>query len=146
MNRRSLIAVAFIAALAIVAGAQAASADVPGPILDAYLRIQTALAADKTDGVSQDATVIAKAAGALGAPGEKLATIANAMAGAADIKAARIVFGDLSDAVISMAGASAGKDVRRAYCPMVKKFWLQKGELIANPYYGSMMLRCGEFK
>jgi hypothetical protein len=24
--------------------------------------------------------------------------------------------------------------------------WLQKGETIQNPYYGSEMLECGEFK
>jgi hypothetical protein len=25
-------------------------------------------------------------------------------------------------------------------------FWLQSGKIIANPYYGASMLRCGEFR
>ena len=29
---------------------------------------------------------------------------------------------------------------------MVKRSWLQKDEKIRNPYYGSTMLECGEFK
>ena len=67
-------------------------------------------------------------------------------ANAADIKAARAAFGDLSDVVLAWAGeGTGGKGVRVAYCPMVKKSWLQTGGEIANPYYGSGMLRCGSF-
>ena len=29
---------------------------------------------------------------------------------------------------------------------MLQKPWLQKGDTIANPYYGSSMLTCGNFK
>ena len=36
--------------------------------------------------------------------------------------------------------------VKLAYCPMVKASWLQKGDTIRNPYYGSAMLECGEFR
>jgi hypothetical protein len=36
--------------------------------------------------------------------------------------------------------------VRTAYCPMAKKSWLQKGDTLANPYYGTSMPTCGEFK
>ena len=43
-------------------------------------------------------------------------------------------------------GATNPAGVRTAYCPMVKKSWLQKGEQIKNPYYGSEMLECGEFR
>jgi hypothetical protein len=30
-----------------------------------------------------------------------------------------------------------------AYCPMVQKYWLQRGETIQNPYYGKQMSDCG---
>ena len=40
---------------------------------------------------------------------------------------------------------SLGPGVRRTYCPMEKKSWAQKDGLIANPYAGKRMLRCGEF-
>jgi hypothetical protein len=39
---------------------------------------------------------------------------------------------------------ATGERPRVAYCPMAKKPWLQDSEEIANPYYGSKMLRCGE--
>jgi hypothetical protein len=40
-------------------------------------------------------------------------------------------------------GASIGSDVKVAYCPMVQKYWLQKGETIQNPFYGKAMSDCG---
>jgi len=30
-----------------------------------------------------------------------------------------------------------------AYCPMVQKYWLQKGDTIQNPFYGKQMSDCG---
>jgi hypothetical protein len=36
--------------------------------------------------------------------------------------------------------------VKVAFCPMVRKPWMQQGEAIANPYYGSQMLTCGSFR
>ena len=41
---------------------------------------------------------------------------------------------------------SAGKDVKVAFCTMVRKPWLQREKEIHNPYYGSQMPTCGEFK
>jgi hypothetical protein len=36
--------------------------------------------------------------------------------------------------------------VKVAYCPMVRKPWMQRAETIANPYYGTQMLTCGSFR
>ena len=40
--------------------------------------------------------------------------------------------------------------IRRAYCPMAGEgagaFWLQRGEEIANVYFGASMLRCGNIE
>ena len=36
-----------------------------------------------------------------------------------------------------------GDNVNAAYCPMARKYWIQKGETIANPYYGRKMADCG---
>ena len=132
--------------LIVLAGLSArAAAEVPFPWLDDYLKIQTALSLDKTEGVRASATAIASYARTLGAPGAATVKAATTLAAAADLKTARAAFGDLSDAVIAMAG-TGNAGVKRAYCPMVKKYWLQKGEKIENPYYGSQMYRCGEFK
>jgi hypothetical protein len=143
MSRLMALALALMTIVA--AAAPLRAADVPAPLLDAYLKIGTTLAADKIDGVPDAAKAIAEEAKKLGAPGAATLAAAGKVGAAADLKATRLAFGDLSDAVIALTGpAPAG--AKRAYCPMVKKYWLQKGDKIENPYYGSQMLRCGEFK
>jgi len=143
MSRLMIIALVLVALVVVAVPAQAA--DVPAPLLDAYLKIGTTLSADKVEGVPAAAQAIAAEAKKLGAPGAATLAAADKIAAAADLKATRAAFGDLSDAVIALAGTAPG-GAKRAYCPMVKKYWLQKGEKIENPYYGSQMLRCGEFK
>ena len=146
MFRLLSLALVLFALVAVAAPLQAA--DVPAPLLDAYLKIGTTLAADRFDGVPAAAREIAAEAKKLGAPGAATIAAAEKVAAAADLKGTRTAFGDLSDAVIALAGngPTASGGARRAYCPMVKKYWLQKGEQIENPYYGSQMLRCGSFQ
>lgn len=115
-------------------------------IISSYLEIHAALAGDKVEGVKPAAQAIAKHAAELGASGEAIGKAAKAIEGAADIKAARAAFGTLSDAMMAAHKSAEWKDVKVAYCPMVNKSWLQKGDKIQNPYYGSSMLTCGEFK
>ena len=60
-----------------------------------------------------------------------------------------MAFGKMSDALIAYLDAQKvkpGNGVRVAYCPMIRKPWLQKDGTIQNPYYGSQMLTCGSFK
>lgn len=140
-----LIAVAFAA----VAASAAAASDLPATLVDPYLRIQVALASDKTDGVKQDAASIAQAAERLGGEGSKIAEAARALEKSTDLRGARNTFGALSDAVMAYAkatGAAPPPDVFVAYCPMAGKSWLQKGEAIRNPFYGSEMLECGSLR
>ncbi len=143
---KKLLTIAVLLA-GVAMAAPAGAADIPAAVLDSYLQIQTALAGDSLDGAKGAAKTLAAQGGKLG-PALKTATDAAAgIAGAADIKAARAAFGSLSDALLALAGSgTGGAGVRVAYCPMVKKSWLQKGDQIANPYYGADMLRCGEFK
>ena len=143
MFRFLALALVLVALIAVAAPLQAA--EVPAPLLDAYLKIGTALAGDQTDGVPAAAKALAAEAKKLGASGAATLAAAEKIAAAADLKATRTAFGDLSDAVIALAGTASG-GAKRAYCPMAKKYWLQKGDKIENPYYGSQMLRCGEFK
>ena len=132
-----------------VGAAASAGSDVLKAIVGSYLEIQTQLAADKTDGVKAAATAIEVKAQSLGAGGVALAKAAKSVADAEDLKSTREAFGPLSDAVIAMGQAEGWKDangVKIAFCPMVKRSWAQKDEKIRNPYYGSGMLECGEFK
>jgi membrane fusion protein, copper/silver efflux system len=129
--------------------APASGSQMPASIIDPYLKVQTALAQDRVDGVKASAGEIATAATALGAPAMKIDTAAVQLTSASDVADARQKFGTLSDAVIAyMDGLhlKAPDGVRTAYCPMARKSWLQRGDTLANPYYGSSMPTCGEFK
>ncbi len=135
-----LMAVAFV----LVSGSAAAelSDDIAAP----YLHIQSTLAADSIDGVSEAATAIVKAAGALGDDGVSLVAAAKAVSLADDLTKARAAFGLLSDALIKYAQDAGLGELRVAFCPMARKSWIQEDGAIANPYHGSAMLTCGSFR
>ena len=138
----------FGAAVVLVAGS-AVAAELPKALVDPYLAIANALAADKFDGVAAHAKAIETAAAPLGKEASAMATGASKLAGAKDIVAARTAFGDLSSALVDYATKTKSTfpaDVKVAYCPMADKPWLQKDKDIKNPYYGGAMLSCGSFK
>ena len=39
--------------------------------------------------------------------------------------------------------SSTGRRAAIVYCPMARKYWLQKGDAVQNPYYGKQMSDCG---
>ena len=127
----------------------AAGSTLSASIVDPYLRIQEALADDKMDGVKENAGQVATASASLGAPAAKIDTAAVQLASASGLEDARTKFATLSEAVDHyMTGLhlKAPEGVRVAFCPMVQKPWLQKGEAIENPYYGKEMLTCGTLR
>jgi len=129
--------------------ADTAARQLPASIVSPYLNIQQALFHDTTDGVKASAGELATAATALGAPAVKIDMAAVRLAAAGDLADARAKFGELSDALLAyMNGThlSAPEGVRVAFCPMAAKEWLQKGSSIENPYYGSSMATCGNFR
>jgi hypothetical protein len=119
-------------------------------VYDSYLKIQAELVNDSLKGVADNATAIAKAV-----RGDEMkmlpadvATQADALAQAKDLKTAREAFKPLSTSLIKyLADNKVGKGVyHEAYCPMVKASWLQPGKDIKNPYMGKAMPGCGELK
>jgi hypothetical protein len=117
-------------------------------LLDSYLRIQTALAADRADTVKTDAGAMAQAADALGGDGAPLAAAARRLQAAGDLKSARLAFIDVSNALIQYGDAHPGAvpdDLRVAYCDR-ELWWVQTDGEIANPYYGSASPTCGVFR
>jgi hypothetical protein len=119
-------------------------------VYDSYLKIQAELVKDSLNGVADNATAIAKAV-----RGDEMkmlpsdvATQADALAQAKDLKSAREAFKPLSTSLIKyLADNKAGKGTyHEAYCPMVKASWLQPGKDIKNPYMGKAMPGCGELK
>ena len=128
----------------------------PASIMEPYFAIQEALAEDSTAEIKANAGRIATAATALGAPAMKIDTSALQLSGSigatesdTDIKAVRDRFGALSEAIDTyMTGLKLKlpEGAAVAWCPMVKKPWMQRGETLANPYYGKEMPTCGNFR
>ena len=126
-----------------------AGESLPASIVDPYLAIQDGLAHDSIDNVRANAGNIATAATTLGAPAMKIDTAAVQLASAGDLADARQKFGILSEAIVAYKDGlhlKPGDGVRQAFCPMALKPWLQKGDTISNPYYGSEMPTCGSFQ
>lgn len=134
-------------------------------VVTAYLAIQVALAGD-------DLAAAKKAAGtALVALGKvkmhllegeahrvwmkqanQLETLLEKLAAAEGIESARATFASVSaqlETVIARFGTPGGK-LYKAWCPMAfdnrGAAWIQAGDQIRNPYFGSMMLECGEIR
>jgi len=137
-----------------------------GPLYAAYIEMQEALAAD--DEAAARAT-LAGMKSALESPAsaglsadlrtvweEERAALASALeeAGKGEgIEPLRASFEPLSDAllvIVAQFGHERPGELHEAFCPMAfddkGASWLQAGETIANPYFGDMMLRCGELR
>jgi hypothetical protein len=148
MKQLCLIAFGFVLIGAPAFAEEAAEIVVP------YLHIKTALANDSIDGVTDAARSIAAEAAKMTYhwPGnvavdatQAIATAAQTLVRATDIKTARAAFGPLSDALIQYADEVGLGQLKVAYCPMVQKSWVQEDGAIRNPFYGSAMLSCGTF-
>lgn len=126
-------------------GTHAAGFDGPVPenVLIPYMQIQESLAGDSMEGVQGHAASLHERASIPGA---------REMADSEDIETAREHFETVSDYLIAAARehGTEGETVRLAHCPMAFGYeggdWLQTGEVLANPYYGATMLRCGTFQ
>lgn len=133
-----------------------ASADERAEALEAalppYLEVQTLLAGDQADGVTDRLNQIRAALepiredDELSAAYRQVADAASASEGRA-LKAIREQFKNVSLAMIQIGKAAGLTDsavtVQIYHCPMAKASWLQPPGETANPYYGSEMLTCG---
>jgi protein SCO1 len=127
------------------AAASVPAADV-APMIPPYLAIQQALSADSMQGIADSARAIAARIPRVNTPAEFVLAPAIVLQRTADLASARVAFGKLSHALLALVRESRtplGEAVKVAYCPMARKYWLQKGDAIRNPYYGAQMLECG---
>lgn len=116
------------------------------PLIDPYLRMQQLLHREDVTGIAAAAREVADNAARLGPGGDDIRTAAQALGPAADVSGARTAFNRLGDAIMRYAsrrGAALGADVKVAYCPMLDRYWLQRGDAIQNPFYGRAMSDCG---
>ena len=121
--------------------------------LDPYLQVQSLLAQDNAEGVSD---LLRKTAeklqpltddAAIAPAVKQLAGAAQASAGK-DLESIRkSAFRDASTAMITIGKEVGmpvdGKPVQVFRCPMAKADWLQPAGATANPFYGSSMINCG---
>ena len=106
-----------------------------------YELIRAALAADNLAEALPHAKMLAEKAEAAGGMAAKKA--AEALASAANIEEARKQFGELSTILVPVFQAEAIPGTTAYMCPMKQKPWVQRGDKMANPYYGKAMLTCG---
>ncbi len=122
---------------------------VPASLVSPYLKIQTALATDSFTSVQQNASGMLKELASWGSRGLALGDTVRRLKRAESIDEARIALAAVTDALLRYSKTEAldlPDGIRVAYCPMKQQPWLQEGEDIRNPYYGSAMLDCGEFR
>ena len=158
MIRSRLVTVLGLLALSAPAHAATESAKFDAamrPILDHYLKSAASLAADSDKGVADGARAIEKLCAGLPAvkgpsaaryaelPG-KIKAAAAKVAASRDLASRRETFKELSRALVSWTVLSKPADLNVIVCSMAKAPWIQRTATIANPYYGSKMLRCGE--
>ena len=103
---------------------------------------------DSFEGMQLNAKALAAQARKPGAATFEMSSAADAIEHARDLKAGRTAFAVLTTAMLNTMKASKQglpPGVKLAYCPMLDKYWLQRGDEIQNPYYGKTMPTCGRF-
>ncbi|MEE8556805.1 MAG: DUF3347 domain-containing protein [Myxococcota bacterium] len=156
---KTATAVLYVCALGFAVGTSHASEfdQAMQPVLTEYLKIQAALAADRTDGMRDAAAAIEASARGLnpqatggphaehyaGIPAELVGSC-EALQAAQGLDATREAFKKLSRPVAVWVGMAKPPDTSVMYCPMAEAVWVQHGTDVANPYYGPRMLSCGQ--
>jgi len=146
-------------------GSEAAARSALAPVVEVYLVLSEALAADDYWAAKDAAEAAHDAFSEPEAPGltareaweqetPRIRPALQALHGSDDITEMRQAFHDLSVPLLALAEAYGlpGPDItyRVAHCPMAMDgegaSWIQTAEELANPYYGAEMLRCGTFE
>jgi hypothetical protein len=116
-------------------------------LLNSYYEIKNALVNSDAATASAKANEFIKASDSINIPTlkDKLISDAKLIAATKDIQAQRNYFANLSLNLYSLAKQTKLSDdaIYQAYCPMKKMYWLSSEKGIKNPYYGKMMLTCG---
>ena len=135
------------------------------PIMEAYLEVQQSLADDDLDATRQSLGRLAERTNEASPEGSRRALeawqpVASQLVGHSRHGASSKDAGDLRSAfehvsmqvmeMLRLFGNPLESAVRIAFCPMAfddkGAEWVQRDELLANPYYGQAMLRHGDFR
>lgn len=131
----------FVAAL-VGSVAQASAQDkAVAAAFDHYEQIRVALSADTLAAVAQHAAMLAEIAEKVGGAAAKAS--AEGLTKATSLDDARAHFSDLSIVMVPKFQAEKIPGASAYICPMKQKPWMQRGDTIANPYFGKAMSACG---
>ena len=119
-----------------------ASKAAQNPIFVAYEEGRQALIEESLPHVRKAAEGLAQAARDAREP--KLAELAATVGAAANLSAAREDFAAVSTEAIRYRNSANGARPTVIWCEMEKKFWMQPGGKIGNPYVDESMRTCGE--
>lgn len=106
-----------------------------------YDQIAQKLANDSIEGVPEAAAALQPLAVAIG--GETAKEPAAKLATATSIEDVRAAFSELSETLVPKFLDAELPGVVGFVCTMKKAQWVQRGETVANPYYGKAMATCG---
>lgn len=124
-------------------------------LVNAYITLQSKLAKDDAAGgkaafAGFQSALKAKELGLDPALEKKLSSAASQGAAASKLPEARAAFAGVTDGMLAYLGAAKNpidSSLTVAFCPMALDNkgakWLQVGDNLENPYFGSEMLRCG---
>ena len=158
MKNYILLALTLMLGNAAVAHSDAFKPTFVDTLVAPYLQIQTGLAGDDLAAAQKGANAYLKAlkSAPTGEAAEEVADLkapATTIASASEIAAARAAFLELSREVSSLIkhiGVTSETPLYVAHCSMAfggkGGDWVQSSTQVANPYYGSMMFRCGSVK
>ena len=146
---------AFFSAVSLFAHSKAIKPAYVDMLLTPYFGLQEALAGDDLEKAKASAATFKEMLGHGPSHDEAPSLVvlneeATKIASASDIKVARTSFHVISKSLVEMVehvGTSGKSDVVKMYCPMAFNnkggAWLQSSSELTNPYYGSMMYKCG---
>lgn len=138
MKRISTLLVAVCLGLAAGASAQD---KVVLEAFDHYEQVRIALSADTFSDVAMHARMLAPLAEKSGGPLAKASV--EQLIKAKSIADARKYFGELSAILVPKFQAEKIPGTKAYMCSMKQRPWMQRGDTIANPYYGKAMATCG---
>ena len=131
----------FVAALIGSVAPASAQDKAAAAAFDHYEQIRVALSADTLADVAQHAAMLAEIAEKVGGAAAKAS--AQELVKATSLDDARAHFGDLSVLLVPKFQAEKIPGASAYICPMKQKPWMQRGDRIANPYFGKAMSACG---
>lgn len=107
----------------------------------AYDRIHAALVQDSMDGVAAAAKVLLPLAVDISGP--EAGRAVTALAVARNLDEARTRLAPVSEALVPVFLAAGIPGLTGFVCTMKNARWVQRGEAVANPYFGKVMPTCG---